>query len=138
MDKLGPVLVVWKVQTEQGASLLGAHHLEETGSLWKEERRASGSGNGGEQRQTPRWRSRKDFGHHARQATARPSNMTVRDLLSDGRCTKTVLGFLKARRVGKIKKGVLDRGWSVYRLLFSFCFSLFFFVSFRVVGPGTP
>ena len=54
-------------------------------------------------------KSRKGFGYRFRQARARLSNTTVRDLLSDDRYTDAVLGFLGATRVGEVKGGVICR-----------------------------
>lgn len=53
-----------------------------------------------------RLKSRKGFGFRVRQATTRPSNTSIRDLLDD-RCTEAVLAFLGATRVGEVKGGVL-------------------------------
>ena len=54
-----------------------------------------------------RFRSRKGVGFRVRQARARPSNTSIRDLLSDYRCTEAVLVFLEATRVGEVKEGVI-------------------------------
>jgi hypothetical protein len=43
------------------------------------------------------FKSRKGFGFHVRQARARPSNTTVRELLSNSRYTEAVLDFLGRR-----------------------------------------
>ena len=40
-------------------------------------------------------KSRRGFGYRVRQARARPSNTSVRDLLSNDRYTEVVLGFLR-------------------------------------------
>ena len=53
------------------------------------------------------FKSRKGFGFHVRQARARPSNTTVRELLSDDRYTGAVLDFLEKTRVGEVKEGVI-------------------------------
>ena len=53
------------------------------------------------------FKSRRGFGFHVRQARARPSNTTVRELLSDGRYTEAVLEFLGKTRVGEVKEGVI-------------------------------
>ena len=53
------------------------------------------------------FRSRKGFGFHVRQARARPSNTTIRELLSDDRYTEAVLDFLERTRVGEVKEGVI-------------------------------
>ena len=54
-------------------------------------------------------RSRKGFGFHVRQARARPSNTTVRELLSNVRYTEAVLEFLEKTRVGEVKEGIICR-----------------------------
>ena len=53
------------------------------------------------------FKSRKGFGFHVRQARARPSNTTVRELLSDSRYTEAVLDFLGKTKVGEVKEGVI-------------------------------
>ena len=53
------------------------------------------------------FRSRKGFGFHVRQARARPSNTTVRELLSNSRYTEAVLVFLEETRVGEVKDNVI-------------------------------
>ena len=53
------------------------------------------------------FKSRKGFGFHVRQARARPSNTTVRELLSNNRYTEAVLDFLGKTRVGEVKEGVI-------------------------------
>ena len=53
------------------------------------------------------FRSRKGFGFHVRQARARPSNTTVRELLSNSMYTEAVLVFLEKTRVGEIKDNVI-------------------------------
>ena len=53
------------------------------------------------------FKSRRRFGFHVRQARARPSNTTVRELLSNSRYTEEVLGFLEKTRVGEVKEGVI-------------------------------
>ena len=58
---------------------------------------------------TTAYKSRKGFGFHVRQARARPSNVTVRELLSDGRYTGAVLDFLEKTKVGEVKAGVICR-----------------------------
>ena len=55
------------------------------------------------------FKSRKGFGFHVRQARARPSNTTVRELLSNSRYTEAVLDFLGKTRVGEVKEGVICR-----------------------------
>ena len=57
------------------------------------------------------FRSRRGFGFHVRQARARPSNTTVRELLSDSRYTEAVLVFLEKTRVGEVKEGVICNKW---------------------------
>ena len=53
--------------------------------------------------------SRKGFGFHVRQARARPSNTTIRELLSDDRYIEAVLEFLEKTRVGEVKEGAICR-----------------------------
>ena len=53
------------------------------------------------------FRSKRGFGFHVRQARARPSNTTTRELLSDSRYTDAVLVFLGKTRVGEVKEGVI-------------------------------
>ena len=52
-------------------------------------------------------KSRRGFGFRARQARARPSNTSFRELLSNERYMEAVLEFLKDTRVGEVKKGVI-------------------------------
>ena len=53
------------------------------------------------------FRSGKGFGFHVRQARARPSNTTVRELLFNSKYTEAVLRFLGGTRVGEVKEGVI-------------------------------
>ena len=53
------------------------------------------------------FKSRRGFGFHVRQERARPSNTSVRELLSDSRYTEAVLVFLGKTRVGEVKEGVI-------------------------------
>ena len=76
---------------------------KEIEELWKEVGRISGRREEGE----GPFRSRKGFGFHVRQARARPSNTTVRELLSNDRYTDAVLNFLGQTRVGEVKEGVI-------------------------------
>ena len=70
----------------------------------------SGKRKGGvEDRDEGPFKSRKGFGFHVRQARARPSNTTVRELLSNSRYTSAVLDFLGKTRVGEVKEGVICR-----------------------------
>ena len=55
------------------------------------------------------FRSRKGFGLHVRQARARPSNTTIRELLSNSKYSDAVLEFLRRTRVGEVKEGVIRR-----------------------------
>ena len=73
--------------------------------LWNAVGRISGRRAGGD----GPFRSRKGFGFHVRQARARPSNTTVRELLSDSRYMESVLSFLEQTRVGEVKEGVICR-----------------------------
>ena len=53
------------------------------------------------------FKSRKGFGYRVRQARARPSNTSVRDLLSNDQYTEAVLSFLRDTRVGEVKAGAI-------------------------------
>ena len=55
------------------------------------------------------FKSRKGFGFHVRKARVRPSNTTVRELMSDERYREEVLAFLGKTRVGEVKEGVICR-----------------------------
>ena len=80
--------------------------------LWNEVGRISGKrGKEGERedRDGGLFKSRKGFGLHVRQARARPSNTTIRELLSNSRYSEAVLGFLRKTRVGEVKEGVICR-----------------------------
>ena len=78
---------------------------EEIRRLWTEVGRISGRR---EQSDRPS-RSRKGFGYRVEQARARPSNTSIRDLLSDDRYTEAVLCFLQETRVGEVKEGAICR-----------------------------
>lgn len=71
--------------------------------LWTEVGRLSGKR---EEEDRP-FKSRKGFGYRVQQARARPSNTTIRELLSDDRYTEAVLGFLDRTRVGEIGGGAV-------------------------------
>ena len=85
-------------------------HLFKECKRWEKEIRelwnAVGRVSGKRQEGDGPFRSRKGFGFHVRQARARPSNTTVRELLSNSRYTEAVLDFLGKTRVGKVKEGV--------------------------------
>ena len=49
------------------------------------------------------FKGRKRFGYRVRQARARPSNTSIRDLLSNDRYTEADLEFLRDTRVGEVK-----------------------------------
>ena len=68
---------------------------------------AVGKASGRRQEGDGPFRSRRGFGFHVRQARARPSNTTVRELLSNSRYTEAVLDFLGKTRVGEVKEGVI-------------------------------
>ena len=51
------------------------------------------------------FKSGKGFGYRVRQARARPSNTSIKDLLSDDRYTEAVPEFL--RRVGEVRARVI-------------------------------
>lgn len=141
MGRLGPVLVVWEGQAGQDPPLQGAHRPEEGDhdiaergkeAAKEQERRIQG-----DQVQASRRRSRKGVGYHVWLATARCSNTTIRDLLSNERYAGGVLEYLKATRVGEVKVGVLSRGLSVSRLP-SFSFFPFRFPTFSPFVYGRP
>ena len=79
---------------------------KEIRELWKTVGSISGKRNKEEGSSGP-FRSRKGFGFHVRQARARPSNVMVRELLSNGRYTGAVLDFLERTKVGEVKAGVI-------------------------------
>ena len=66
-----------------------------------------GEASGGRAQAEHQLKSRKGFGYRARQARARPSNTSIRDLLSDDQFTKAVLVFPGAARVGEAKEGAI-------------------------------
>ena len=76
---------------------------KEIRELWTAVGRASGRG---EATGDP-FKSGKGFGFRVRQARARPSNTSIRDLLADERYTEAVLRFLEATNVGEVKAGVI-------------------------------
>ena len=78
---------------------------KEIKELWTTVGGVSGKREGGD----GPFKSRKGFGFHVRQARARPSNTTVRELLPDSRYTEAVLVFLGKTRVGEVKEGVISR-----------------------------
>ena len=86
-------------------------HIFKECTTWTAEIRklwtAVGEASGGRERTDEPFKSRKGFGYRVRQARARPSNTSIRDLLSDGRYTEAVLGFLRSTRVGEVKAGSL-------------------------------
>ena len=53
------------------------------------------------------FKSRKGFGFRVRQARVRPSNTSIRDLLSNSRYTEAVLRFLEETKVGEVKAGAI-------------------------------
>ena len=80
---------------------------KEIRELWSEVGRISGErerrGSGGP------YKSRKGFGLQVGGARARPSNTTIRELLSDERYSRAVLDFLDRTRVGEVKEGIICR-----------------------------
>ena len=77
----------------------------EIGELWTAVGKASGER---DKKGTSRaFKSRKGFGCDVRQAKARPSNTSIRDLLSGDRYTEAVLRSLGDTRVGEVKAGVI-------------------------------
>ena len=80
---------------------------KEIAELWEEVGRIPGRRKDENERDGGPYKSRKGFGFYVRQARARPSNTTVRDLLSNGRYTGAVLDFLGKTRVGEVREGVI-------------------------------
>ena len=83
-------------------------------TAWKREIRelwaAVGEASGG--RTGDPLKSKKGFGYRVRQARARPSKTSIRDLLSNDRYTGAVLAFLEATRVGEIGRvPFVDKTW---------------------------
>ena len=74
--------------------------------LWSTVGRISGKRGLEKDRDSP-LKSRRGFGFHVRQARARPSNTTVRELLSNSRYTEAVLEFLGKTRVGEVQEGAI-------------------------------
>ena len=79
-----------------------------------------------------RWRgtylkSRKGFGYHVRQASARPRNTAIRNLLPDARCEAYVSA---ATRVVMMREGVLSREVRIVDRHFLFPFSSSLSLSF--------
>ena len=62
---------------------------------------AAGKASGAREETREPFKSRRGFGYQVRQARARPSNTSVRELLSDDRFTEAVLDFLRNTKVGK-------------------------------------
>ena len=52
--------------------------------------------------------SRRVFGYNVREAQARSSNTTVRELMGHDACTEAILSFLRGTDIEKVKSGVLD------------------------------
>ena len=76
--------------------------------LWEEVGKISGKRKEtGKEKDGGAYKSRKGFGFHVRQARARPSNTTVRELLSNERYTSAVLDFLSKTKVGEVREGVI-------------------------------
>ena len=74
--------------------------------LWSTVGKISGKRGSKEEMDGP-FKSRRGFGFHVRQARARPSNTTFKELLSNSRYTEAVLEFLGKTRVGEVKGGVI-------------------------------
>ena len=79
---------------------------KETKELWRAVGEAAGKKSKQDGIDRP-FKSRKGFGFHVRQARARPSNTTIRELLSNDRYTEAVLEFLGRTRVGEVREGVI-------------------------------
>ena len=88
-------------------------HLFKECTAWTKEIRrlwtAVGEASGGRDEAEPGFGSSKGYGYRVRQARAKPSNTSVRDLLSDDRYTEAVLGFIGAIRVGEVKRRIICR-----------------------------
>ena len=86
-------------------------HLFKECSSWAREIRelwtAMGRVSGRREQKGDPLKSRKGFGYGVRQASARPSNTSVRELLSNEQYTDAVLKFLGDTRVGEVKEGVI-------------------------------
>ena len=94
-DHLFKECIAWKEEI--------ARLWEEVGKVSGKRRESEGSNDRGP------YRSRRGFGYHVRQARARPSNTTIRELLSNDRYTGAVLDFLGNTRVGEVKAGIICR-----------------------------
>ena len=55
-------------------------------------------------------RNRRSFRYNVREAKARPSNTTIRELMGNDAYAEAILSFLREMGVGKVKAGVLERG----------------------------
>ena len=107
MDRHGQVLVVREGKIEQGHLFKECRAWErDIKELWSTVGKISGKRGLSEEMDRP-FKSRKGFGFHVRQARARPSNTTVRELLSNSKYTEAVLEFLGKTRVGEVKDGVI-------------------------------
>ena len=80
-------------------SLKSALNGREVRKLWT----AVGDASGGRGSGDPP-RSRRGFGYRVRQARPRPSNTSIRDLLSNDRYTEAVLDYWRQRRWGRLRK----------------------------------
>ena len=78
------------------------------------------------------WNIREGFGYHVRGAREKGSNTPTRDLFANGACTSAVLElmFLRTRKVGIVRKGVLNRS-QVYIAFLSPLLSPLLFLSGR-------
>ena len=88
-------------------------HLFKECTTWTKEIRelwsAVGEASGRREEAKDRYKSRKGFGYRVRQARARPSNTSIRGLLSDDRCTEAVLAFLGETGVGEVKERAIRK-----------------------------
>ena len=86
-------------------------HLFKECRTWTTEIRelwtAVGNESGKREQADEPFKSRKGFGYRVRQARARPSNTSVRDLLANDRYSEAVLRFLRDTRVGEVKAGAI-------------------------------
>ena len=83
-------------------------HLFKKCTAWTKEirklRTEVGRASGKRESTSDPFNSRKGLAYRIRQARARPSNTSIRDLLSDGRYTEAVLEFLETKGWGRSRR----------------------------------
>lgn len=97
---------------------------DEISTLWREVREVPGKreeGETGEEMAKAKWKSRREFGYRVRCSVARPSSISIQDLLDERYSTGVALKFVKATRVGVIKEGA---GLEAQGVLFPFLLML--------------